>query len=70
VSTSTQTSGTFTVEFDGYFTSNATTGGTFTPQIAASGATSGGTFVVTTGSWFEIQKIGTATQTLIAGNWA
>lgn len=70
VSTSTQTSGTFTVEFDGYFTSNATTGGTLTPQIAASGSTSGGTFVVTTGSWFEIQKIGTATQTLIAGNWA
>ena len=69
VSTSNQTSGTLTVEFDGYFTSNATTGGTLTPQIAASASTSGGTFTVTTGSWFEIQKIGSATQTLIAGNW-
>jgi hypothetical protein len=69
VSASNQTSGTLVVEFDGYFTSNATTGGTFTPQIAASASTSGGTFVVTTGSWFEIQKMGTATQTLISGNW-
>jgi hypothetical protein len=70
VSASNQTSGTLVVEFDGYFTSNATLAGSFTPQIAASGGTSGGTFTVTTGSWFEIQKIGTATQTLIAGNWA
>jgi hypothetical protein len=70
VSTSSQTNGTFVVEFDGYFTSNATTGGTFIPQISASGSTSGGTFTATTGSWFEIQKIGTATQTLISGNWA
>lgn len=70
VSASNQTSGTLVVEFDGYFTSNATTGGTFTPQIAASATTSGGTFFVTTGSWFEIQKMGTATQTLISGNWA
>jgi hypothetical protein len=69
VSTSNQVTGTLTVEFDGYFTSNATTGGTITPQIAASASTSGGTFTVTTGSWFEIQKIGSATQTLIAGNW-
>jgi hypothetical protein len=69
VSTSNQVTGTLTVEFDGYFTSNATTGGTITPQIAASATTSGGTFTVTTGSWFEIQKIGSATQTLIAGNW-
>jgi hypothetical protein len=70
VSTSTQTNGTFVVEFDGYFTSNATTGGTLTPQVAASASSSGGSFFVTTGSWFEIQKIGTATQTLISGNWA
>lgn len=71
VSTSDLTSGTLTVEFDGYFTSNATTGGTLTPQIAASVASlSGGSFVVTTGSWFEVEKIGSATQTLIAGNWA
>jgi hypothetical protein len=69
VSASNQTSGTLTVEFDGYFTSNATTGGTLIPQIAASGTTSGGSFVVTTGSWFEVQKMGTSTQTLISGNW-
>jgi hypothetical protein len=70
VSTSTLTGGTFVVEFDGYFTSNATTGGTFTPQVAASTSTSGGTFFVTTGSWIEIEKLGTSTQTLISGNWA
>ena len=70
VSTSTLTGGTFVVEFDGYLTSHATLAGSLTPQIAASGSTAGNGFVVTTGSWFEIQKIGTATQTLIAGNWA
>lgn len=58
---------TYVIEFEGFFTSNATTGGTLTPQIQMSGA--GSSTVVNAGSWFEVEKLGTSTQTLIAGNW-
>jgi hypothetical protein len=58
---------TYVIEFEGFFTSNATTGGTFTPKIQMSGT--GSSTVVNAASWFEVEKLGSSTQTLIAGNW-
>lgn len=59
-------------EVDGYFTTHATLTSTLTPQFACAVATppGGGTATMTAGSWIEIEKLGTSTQTLIAGNWA
>jgi len=63
-------SGYFT-EVDGYFTTHATLTSTLTPQFAcASTPGGGGNAVMAAGSWIEIEKLGTSTQTLIAGNWA
>jgi hypothetical protein len=64
-------SGTWVVEVDGYFTSHATLTSTLTPQVQinpSAGGNNGAT--VQAGSWFEIEKLGTSSQTLIAGNWA
>jgi hypothetical protein len=58
----------YVIEFDGYFTTNATLTSTLTPQFQMS--TTGASTVVTAGSYIEIEKLGTSTQTLIAGNWA
>jgi len=58
----------YVVEFEGFFTSNATTASTLTPQFAQSAG--GLSTVATAGSFFEIEKLGTSSQTLIAGNWA
>ena len=58
------------IEIDGYFTTHATLTSTFTPQCAATAATSGSTLSFVSGSWLEVEKLGTSTQTLIAGNWA
>jgi len=57
-----------TAEIEGYFTSNATTGGTMTPQFSMS--TTGSSTVVSQFSTFEIQKIGTTGTQNIAGAWA
>ena len=61
-------SGTWVTEIDGYFTTHATLTSTLTPQFSQSGASS--TTVFQAGSWFEVEKLGTASTTLIAGNWA
>jgi hypothetical protein len=61
-------SGTWVTEIEGYFTTHATLTSTFTPQFSCT-ATSGSSAVIQAGSWFEIEKLGTASQTLIAGNW-
>jgi hypothetical protein len=58
----------YVVEFEGFFTSNATTASTLTPQFQM--AAPGVSVVATAGSFFEIEKLGTSSQTLIAGNWA
>jgi len=55
-------------ELDGYFVTHATLASTLTPQFSCT-ATSGSSAVIQAGSWFEIEKLGTASQTLIAGNW-
>jgi hypothetical protein len=68
VSASVTTTGSYVVEFEGFFTSNATTASTFTPQFQMS--VTGVSTVATAGSFLEIEKLGTSTQTLIAGNWA
>jgi hypothetical protein len=58
-------------EVDGYFTTHATLTSTLTPQFAcASTPGGGGNAAIAAGSWIEIEKLGTSTQTLIAGNWA
>lgn len=61
-------SGSWVTEIDGYFTTHATLTSTLTPQFSQSGTSS--TTVMTAGSWFEVEKLGTASTTLIAGNWA
>jgi hypothetical protein len=68
VSASSATDTSYVVEFEGYFVSHASSTSTLIPQISQTGTTS--TTAVTAGSWFEVAKIGTSTQTLIAGNWA
>jgi hypothetical protein len=61
--------GTWVTEIEGYFISHATLASTFTPQFICTAATSSSA-VMQAGSWFEVEKIGTSTSTLIAGNWA
>ena len=64
-------SGSWLVEVDGYFTSHATLASTLTPQVQinpSAGGTSSASVQV--GSWIEIEKLGTNSQSLIAGNWA
>lgn len=58
----------YVIEFEGYFTSNASATSTLTPQFQMS--TTGVSTIMISGSWFEVEKIGSSTQTLIAGNWA
>jgi hypothetical protein len=60
---------TWVTEVEGYFTTHATLTSTLTPQFALSpgGAPSA---IITVGSYFEIEKLGTSGQALIAGNWA
>ena len=55
-------------EFEGFFTSHATLASTLTPQFQMSAT--GSSTVATTFSFFEIEKVGASTDTLIAGNWA
>jgi hypothetical protein len=59
---------TYAIEFEGYFTSNAASVSTFTPQFQMSAT--GSSTVMQAGSWLEIEKLGSSTQTRIAGNWA
>jgi hypothetical protein len=68
VSASVTSSTSYVVEFEGFFTSNATTASTLTPQFQM--AAPGVSTVATAGSFFEVEKLGTSSQTLIAGNWA
>jgi hypothetical protein len=62
-------SGTWITEIEGYFTTHATLVSTFTPQFICT-ATTNSSAIMTAGSWLEVEKLGTSTQTLIAGNWA
>lgn len=58
----------YVTEFEGYFTTHATSTSTLTPQFQMSAT--GSSTVITAGSWFQVEKLGTSTTTLIAGNWA
>jgi len=58
------------VEIDGYFNSHATLSSTLTPQLTCQVLSGSTTATISTGSWIEIEKLGTSTQTLIAGSWA
>jgi hypothetical protein len=72
--TATTVSGTFAasalnvIELEGYFTSNASTGGTFLPFFQMS--TTGASTVMTEFSNFKLEKLGAAGTTLIAGSWS
>lgn len=55
--------------FEGYFVTHASLSSTFTPQFICT-APSLSSAVMQAGSWIEVQKVGTSSQTLIAGNWA
>lgn len=58
----------YVIEFDGYFTTHATSTSTLIPQFQMS--TTGSSTVVTAGSYFQIEKLGTSSTTLISGNWS
>jgi hypothetical protein len=71
VSSAVTATGTYAIEFEGFFTSNATTGGSLTPQFQMSAT--GSSTIATVGSFFEVEKLnatGATTPGLIAGNWA
>jgi hypothetical protein len=57
------------IRFEGYFVSNATTGGTLTPQFNKSD-TANATVNTRTNSYFEIQAMGPANPSIIAGTWS
>jgi hypothetical protein len=63
-------SGLWVCHIDGYIRTHATNASTFTPQIACSASAGGSSYVIGLGSYIEIQKLGTSTQTVISGNWA
>ena len=58
----------YVVDFEGFFYTNATTGGTIAPFIAMS--TTGSSTVATEFSYIQIQKIGSTGTAKIAGAWA
>ena len=60
----------YVTEIEGYFTTHATLVSTLTPQFAANLAAGGSSTTILTGSWFEIEKLGSSTVTNVAGNWA
>jgi hypothetical protein len=62
-------SGTWVTEIDGYFTTHATATSTFTPNFINTAASSS-TASITSGSWIEVEKLGSSAATFIAGNWA
>lgn len=71
VSAAVTATATYAIQFEGFFTSNATTASTLTPQFQMS--TTGSSTIATIGSFFEIEKLnstGATTPGLIAGNWA
>jgi hypothetical protein len=71
VLSSVSSSGSFVVEIDGYIQTHATLTGSLTPQFQGVTPTSS-TATINTGSWFEIEKLGTSVGpvNLFAGNWA
>lgn len=56
------------IQFQGYFVSNATTGGTMTPRFQKTDTTSS-TVTTRINSYLEIQAMGPANPSIIAGNW-
>ena len=63
------TAGTWVTEIDGYFTTHATLTSTFTPQFAGT-ASNSSTYTIQTGSYLELEKLGSSTTAVVAGNWA
>mgnify|MGYP006269490847 CR=1 FL=1 len=62
---------TYCVEFEGWFKSNATTGGTFTPAFTQSVAGTSVSPTVASDSWIRVQPMSSnPSATLIAGNWS
>lgn len=62
-------SGAWVTEIEGYFRTHATLTSTFTPQFSGNAANSS-TFLIQSGSYIELEKLGNSTSTVIAGNWA
>jgi hypothetical protein len=63
------TSGAWVTEIDGYFKTHATLTSTFTPQFAGNASFSTST-VIQSGSYIEIEKLGSSSTAIISGNWA
>lgn len=64
-------SGSRVIRIEGFFKSNATTGGTADLRYQGSAATS--TWTMNAGSWLQVQKVGLASAlnvSYLAGNWA
>jgi hypothetical protein len=61
----------YVVEIEGWFKSNATTGGTLTPQFAQSVVGSSAAPTMKANSWFMIQPMSSnVNATVLAGNWS
>jgi hypothetical protein len=56
------------IKFEGYFKSNNGLGGNLTPAFAQS-VTGAAAPTMNAGSWFMLQPVGGASDTVIAGNW-
>lgn len=60
----------YVIELEGWFVSNAVTGGTFRPDFAQSAAGSVVAPRVDTNSFFELSATGAGTTAIISGSWA
>jgi hypothetical protein len=68
--TAASVAGSFVVEVEGFFETNATTGGSIYPKIQLVATASGQSLTLSAGSYIELQKIGSSSTSQIAGTWA
>ena len=61
--------GNYVVEAEGFFETNASSATWFEPMLSLSSSAAGQVASITAGSYIEIQRMGTSSQALIAGNW-
>lgn len=59
----------YVIEIEGWFKSNATTGGTLIPAFTQSVAGTSAAPTASANSWFMLQAMGSASATVLAGSW-
>ena len=70
IAPTTNAAGNYVVEAEGFFETHATLATWFEPMLSLSSTAAGQVASITAGSYIELQRMGTSSQALIAGNWS